>query len=121
MNFKKYEDKKWFKQIKENKDFKSIDNRIEVGKYIYDKDTRLLEWFIGIGLIVLFSVNVGNLLNHPTSWIRTSASIFHSLSLFSIVVSILLHMISDNRHRVAIRYLYLKKDKEESKKETRKR
>jgi len=104
---------KWFKKFKTNRHFKRVENRIEVAKYIFDKDIHITEWIIGIGLVIFLSVSITNAINSPIQWIRILAFVLSSFSLITLFIAIILHVMMNNRQRRVMIYLYLLKDKQE--------
>ena len=103
--------KKWFKDLKKSrKDFKNVTNIIEATKFKYEKESHTIEWVIGIGLALFFSVSISG----ENTWINKITLLGSIISLALIFITVILQIISSRRHKQAMSWLYREKDKQEN-------
>lgn len=109
--FKKIEKKKWFKQFKKNELRLRPDNRIELGKFCYEKDFQLPSWLLGIGLGLFASVNISGILNSNNIFIYWSGLVAYILSPVLLLIGIFLLIKNVNDQKIKMTYLYTLKEK----------
>lgn len=108
--------KSWFKDLeKTSSEFNDVNNVLECFKFKYKEENHLYEWIIGISAGLFASLNIGQVWNSPQGWVRITAAILYVLILVALIVSIWLRILSSNRQKKAMGYLYREKDKQESK------
>lgn len=115
MDFSKYETQCWFIQLKNNmKDFKDMNNVIESAKFGYDRDLKVPQWILGIGIAVLaFGKDVIQTLQ---PFLQNIAIIVYLLTIITLLIGILWIIEMAGRHRISMMYLYREKDKQDNKK-----
>lgn len=113
-DFTKYENKEWFKELKISRsEYFKVDNIIESAKTKYEKSNHVYEWVTGSGLAILFSLNMGNVLNNQNNWVFGVAYLAYFISLLAVVIGIWLYRLQNQRQDIAMTWLYHEKDKQE--------
>lgn len=104
---------KWFKEYKKTiAEFKHKDNAIESLKWRYEKETRLLEWIMGIAIVLLLSLSISEILKSQNRGLVIAGVIAYIFCLFAITISIILEIFIVSRQRKIMLFLYREKDKE---------
>ena len=107
--------KKWFKELKETrKKFKDVQNLIDSAKFKYERELNGPKWLIGIGLGVLFSFGIINLV--PNSILSVISFWALIISLIELLVVVFIIIATDKRQKIAMAWLYKEKDEQNSKK-----
>lgn len=107
---------KWFQEDLKNsrKDFKNVGNCIEAFKFKYERQNHLTEWILGISTAIFLSLSIASILNSPTEWIRVAGFWAYIVTLLTILISIFLHIWTNNRQKKAMSWLYRERDKQEN-------
>lgn len=113
--WRKIERKKWFRVFKENPLKLDIENRIELGRFCYEKDFGLSTWVIGIGIVLFLSVNLSDISNLP-KFFYISGIIAYILSGIFLVTGVVMLVINISRQKIKMSYLYKNKSKKQNKK-----
>ncbi len=112
MNFSKWEKQEWFIQLKKNvSEFHNKENAVESAKFGFDRDIKIPEWILGIGisLLIFSKIIIDNL---EPLW-KNIAYLLYLTTAIVLLVGIWKIIILAQRHRVGMMYVYRKKDKQD--------
>lgn len=117
MNWSKINNKKWFIRFKKNElNIYNPINRIELGKFCYEKDNSLSMWIIGIGLAMFASVNLSGVVALREGLFYILGIVAYILSPILLLLGIFLLCINIKFQKIKMMYLYQLKDKQEKSK-----
>ena len=115
MDFTKYRGKPWFDELEKNvSDYSDKNNAIESAKFGYDRDMRLPQWVLGIGLSLLLLSK--DIIDNLQPIFKEVANLVYLITLIVLIIGILTTIVLNKRHRVGMMYLYREKDKQDNKK-----
>lgn len=110
MDFSKYEDKKWFVELKKNvDDYNDKNNAIESAKFGYERDIKMPQWVLGIGITLLL-VSKGIVDNLEPSFKEIGFLVYLMTAIILLYGMINVIRISQ-RQRIGMMYVYREKDK----------
>lgn len=118
MDFSQYEDADWFKQLKENvSEYYDKNNAIESAKFGYERDIRIPQWILGIGITIAIA-SQSIISNLESIWKNISLFVYFAIIIF-LLVGILQIREMSNRHRIGMLYVYRKKDEQDRRHNTK--
>lgn len=101
-----------FQKIKRiRKDYKNINNLIDIISFKFDRENHFYEWAMGIAIVLFLSVSLNDILNTPNKFIHNLGFWGYIITITIIFLSVGVYKWVNSKQSEIMEWLYKEKDK----------